>query len=585
MHGGREVYYVVNREGCVEEPPDADDAGTVRTTRLKFGRLFDRRAESSPPDDPAAMNQKLTELGECMNDPTTCDGRAADGPADESDIPAGYTYLGQFLAHEITFDDSNDTFDPHIDPRNLRTPQIDFDGLYGGAEAPSHGKYLYRDLYEDDGVCLKVGETSRVTPPGETFPHDLPRVRDHLKRDPKDPARDAAIDAVVKENPKLALLGDERNDENLALAQTHVAFLRFHNRVVEQLRAEKHPEAGLFECARRQVVRHFQWVVLYDYLPRLVDAGVLERVLDEKAGPSLFEGRAVDAQGPKMPLEFAAAAFRIGHTMVRASYEWNRYHSSQNDFGGRPASVLKLFQLTGARRPRGEQFDEAVDGFSTGMTRPANVAGLLTLPSDWVIDWRRFYEFPQSGGDPRPRVNRASKLDTTLNFQLDKLQSIPGAKRDRAKEMIRAITVRNLRRGYCNGLPTGEEVAARLTEKGLLKRGEALDPDQTAEGPHEAVLRDPLLYGKTPLWYYVLKEAKLLGKGRDGTGGHRLGPVGSTIVAETLVGLVRHSPCSILKDRGWRPTYGRAARGGGRPQFEMTDLLDFALDGKVNPLG
>jgi hypothetical protein len=564
MHGGRTAFFVKG-EGVVVEPPAAAGGATaaapVQSSLLKFGRLLDRRPELKGDED-EAMVRKLTELGECMNDPKTCGQQPVQMPDDDSDIPAGYTYLGQFIAHEITFDNTNETLKPGIDPINLRTPQIDLDSLYGGPNGPRDRRYS--KLYEPDGVRLRVGKTSHVTPPNDEFCYDLPR------------------DADCKENPKKAIIADPRNDENLPVAQTHVAFIRFHNRVVERLKVDGHYDDDLFECARGQVVRHFQWIIIHDYLPKLVDENVRQSVL----GGTYKLFKLDEPGGPTMPLEFSAAAFRIGHTMVRAAYNWNIYHDEARMFGDGPASVLKLFELTGFRSPRGDQFDPSVDGFSTNSTKPEGVKALLTLPSDWAIDWRRFYKFPQAGGAPQPRVNKASKLDTVLNFRLDKLEGFPDAKTGKAQEVIKAITVRNLLRGYFLGLPTGEEVAKKL------ELGEdALKPEQVAEGAHKALLSDPLLFGKTPLWYYILKEAELLGKGPDGTGGHRLGPVGSRIVAETLVGLIRQSPYSILDAPGWRPRFGRPAQGGEPALFEMTDLLKFAFgdaergENSVNPVG
>jgi hypothetical protein len=562
MHGGRTAFFVKG-EGVVVEPAaaagGAPAAAPVQSSLLKFGRLLVRRPELKGDED-KAMVRKLTELGECMNDPKTCNQQAVQMPDDDSDIPAGYTYLGQFITHEITFDDSNETLMPGIEPHNLRTPQVDLDSLYGGANGPLDDKYA--ELYDDnDRILLKVGKTSCVTPPGESFCYDLPRKGEGT------------------DDPKRALIADVRNDENLPVAQTHLAFIKFHNRVVERLRAEGHRDDGLFECARLQVVRHFQWIIIHDYLPKLVDKNVLTSVL----GGTYKLFKLDEPGGPTMPLEFSAAAFRIGHTMVRAAYDWNDYHRAGSLLGMR-AGVTKLFEQTGFRRPRGAQFDPSVDGFASQMTRLDGVDSLLTLPSDWVIDWRRFYEFPASPGVALPPVNRASKLDTNLNFHLDQLQGFPDAKTGHLQEVVKAITVRNLRRGYYLGLPTGEEVAAAVGEQ-------PLKPKLVADGPHSAQLSDPLLEGKTPLWYYILKEAELLGTGRDGTGGHRLGPVGSRIVAETLVGLIKQSPHSILDDPGWSPRFGRPAQGAQPAEFRMTDLLKFAFgndpngENSVSPLG
>ena len=61
-----------------------------------------------------------------------------------------------------------------------------------------------------------------------------------------------------------AIIGDSRNDENLAVAQTHLAFIKFHNTVVDQLVEKDSTLQGeaLFEKARRQVVFSYQTLVL-----------------------------------------------------------------------------------------------------------------------------------------------------------------------------------------------------------------------------------------------------------------------------------------------------------------------------------
>ena len=64
------------------------------------------------------------------------------------------------------------------------------------------------------------------------------------------------------------MIPDHRNDENLAVAQTHLAMIRFHNRVVDTL-----PGLGAgaqkFATARELVTKHYQWMVQTDYLPRI----------------------------------------------------------------------------------------------------------------------------------------------------------------------------------------------------------------------------------------------------------------------------------------------------------------------------
>ena len=99
---------------------------------------------------------------------------------------------------------------------------------------------------------------------------------------------------------------------------------------------------------------------------------------------------------------------------------------------------------------------------------------------------------------------------------------------------LAAIT---LLRGFDEGLPAGECIAERLGEK-------------------------PILSGNTPLWYYVLAEAETLG-------GYHLGPVGSTIVGETILDLILGDPDSYLTaDPRWTPWIG-----GGGADFQLYDLL------------
>ena len=131
---------------------------------------------------------------------------------DPGDIPAGFTYLGQFVDHDLTSDRTKVELGEHVSPGELiqgRSPSLDLDSLYGAGPLDEDSERFY-----SDGVHLKVGRTLEAEP-GAGF--DLPRVGTGNDRQ----ARKANIP-------------DLRNDENLAVAQTHAAFIRFHNRVVDE---------------------------------------------------------------------------------------------------------------------------------------------------------------------------------------------------------------------------------------------------------------------------------------------------------------------------------------------------------------
>jgi hypothetical protein len=510
-HTNRTSFCLIGPEGVIDEPPDllgrcphlTPTTKPQQIPQLKFGRMF-CKAPDLKPFEREQMIIMLTRLGQAMN-------QSGAGLKD-SVIPAGYTYLGQFLAHEITFDRTSGIPSSEPIPINWRTPQIDLDSVYGWGPGDQRSQHMY----EDDRATLIVGETTKNPFLNKRFPNDL--------------FRDQEGNAQIE---------DERNDENLPLAQTHVAIVRFHNAVLENLKG-KFPPEQLFELARQEVRRHMQWIILTDYLPRIVDKKVLECVLTH--GLRWF--RVSNETDLFMPLEFSAAAFRLGHSMVRARYEWNKYHASPPELRG-PAVLSQLFDQT---------------KFS------GNLSGEPTLLSEWVIDWRRFYSF-EGMTYPQAPINFSRPINTTFELHLE---TIAGYPHEPLAPDKRAIPVRNLLRGFAVGLPTGEDVAEWIGVTPLTRK-------QIATGPHEDVLDIPIFWGKTPLWYYVLKEAELF------AGGNHLGPVGSRIVAETLIGILMYSPDSILANPEWRPVYSDRKTESNAVRFEMADLLDFA--DVVNPVG
>jgi len=400
----------------------------------------------------------------------------APSPADqESGIPAGFTYLGQFIVHDITFDATSSVAGP-IDGRtlpNLRTPALDLDSLYG--RGPLDQPYLYERVIR-----------SEVAGPRLVFGQRFNQA--DLTRDTQPAGR--------------ALIGDPRNDDNLIVSQLHLAFIAFHNAVVNRLApriAERYP---LFLAARADVTRHYQWIVLHQYLATIADPAIVAAVLAAPCNDFCEHGAYV-------PLEFSMAAFRFGHSMVRRSY-------AIRDL--RTASLEQMRNEFTFRNPL--------------------VAG---VPAGWEVDWRGFF---WTGARPHG-ANLAMKIDTHVTDGLP--------------------TETSLLRAYAARIPSGQCVATAL---GVSR----LTPGQLLAGNAESALRQRggLLLERTPLWYYVLKEAEVL------AGGERLGPTGSRLVAEVVVNLVRAERGSILEAPGWRPTLG--SRSG---DFGMLDLL--CVGGRLSP--
>ena len=458
------------------------------------------------------------------------------GDQPEGNVPAGYTYLGQFIDHDLTMDVTEVKLGENVTPAELlqaRSPSLDLDSLYGAGPAdPESAKF-----YEADGLHLKTGNTIRADRDREKIAHDLPRI---------------GTGGVVKK--RTALIPDPRNDENLIVAQTHLAMIRFHNRVVDRLPASV-PAGQKFRRARKSVSLHYQWLIRHDFLPRIVQESVLDDVFTN--GRKLVEPTALPTDVPTMPVEFSVAAYRLGHSMVRAAYDWNRRF---------PDDAGSLFYM----------FDFSAMGGSLG--------GNLKLASNWIADWRRMYDFP--GGD-HPGLagpngfNRAQRIDTLVADPLKFLPtSVFGEKEEDVdfNDPARNLAFRNLTRGSMLHLASGQQMVAHLGTLGVdvepLTRQQILSGKGGVKLASLSDAEKDTVATRTPLWFYILREAE--------TGNGRLRRVGARIVAETFHRAMEGSRFSIVREPDFRPKFGRG------DTFEMTDLLFFAFAGKkseINPLG
>lgn len=480
------------------------------------------------------------------------------------DIPAGYTYLGQFLDHDLTLDPTQlDIGRTRItDLQSLRSPTLDLDSLYGG------GPQADPQFYEADGLHLKTDAPLPV--PGVPAlaaqkGFDLPRR--HVD----------SVDGPARQ----ALIPDRRNDENLAVAQVHLAFIRFHNRVVDDLMDRGSSTAGLFERAQEQVVLHYQHMVRTDFLPRIVQRSVVDDVFAN--GRRVFETDG-DPLNATMPLEFAGAAFRLGHSMVRTGYSWNRFFPALQD-----GHIFRLFRFSGTsgtllptEHPPGSEADlSELEGGPFGSA----------LPSIWVTDWARLFDFSHitdAAGAPitalaRPAAefNMAAFIDAAVVNPLERLPM--GSLSAPATASKRNLAFRNLVRGNMMELPSGQQLAAAMTGLGLdirvLTDAEVLGGLGDGTSPVLAAADIPgldAIHGRTPLWLYVLREAEF--------NGGRLTGVGARVVAETFHRAMQASRISLLN----RPFQVEFGPGAAANRFDMADLLFHAYGSdpaRLDPTG
>jgi Animal haem peroxidase len=492
---------MTTRHGCFNFGEENPPRSTYHS-QGKFGRLFPTLPAFAA--DTPTIREALNDIGRAggimdanddMSDPITSitdPAKSLNNP-DNPDMSAGFTFLGQFLDHDLTFDPTS-SLERQQDPEaiaNFRTPLFELDSVYGSG--PNASPHLYDQTAQERKFYIEeIPNSATKTRDGSTK-FDLPR------------------------NGQLtALIGDPRNDENLIISQLQLAFLKFHNAVVDFVQAEI-PDLTTpgerFAEAQRLVRWHYQWIIVHEFLPKTCGQEVVDDVLHN--GRKFYDWN----NEPFIPVEFSVGVYRFGHSQVRPSYRAN--------FGAFDGDEFFAFI-----------FDDD-PAFATSAD-PDDLRGGKRAERRF-IDWQTFFDF----GDGKVRSNK--RIDTTLSSVLFDLLGIPG-------DEPQSLAQRNLRRSLALRVPSGQRVAKAMGVP-ELPREELADLQ-----PHG-------LDTRTPLWFYVLREAEKLADGK------RLGPVGGRIVAEVFIGVLEGDRHSYLRqDPEWTPSLPAADPG----TFAMTDLLRFA---------
>jgi Animal haem peroxidase len=482
----------------------------------------------------------------------------SDMPVLRMPLAAVYTYFGQFVNHDISAPVGDVVTRPDLpepveiigaadltglDRRqrgaakviveefiNEQPDPLSLDSLYG--EGPQSGDPGIRALYDADGMSFRIGSTR---------PED--------ERVFRDAGHDPGLVVHATDAPDILrldgqpLIADRRNDENLIISQLHLGLLLFHNKLVAAFRDQFPGDApGCFAAARQLVLLHYHWLILHDYLDKLLSPDVLQTPL---------VARPQTLPGPRtVPLEFTTAAFRFGHSMVGASYDFNANFGTGSLLKEDVATLQELFKFTTQR-------NMGSDGAVT-----------LQLPDHWVIDWARMSRPPGAEGP-----SGAEKID--LSFANDMLNAMG------ASEVAThgSILFRNIMRGFHRRIPFGQ-VLARAYGVKVLSRADIRKalPSGRIDGRGTQSLRDFAadkgFLDETPAWLYFLCEARIREKGE------RIGATASHLIADTITGLMRHMPNSVLNHKGgtWHPRDAEAITGPGG-LTTIGDLLLFAVKG------
>jgi hypothetical protein len=371
----------------------------------RYSRLF--------PDLPplAPSEAELLALGSAGG---VCDGGQA---ADASNTEAGWPFFGQFVAHDITADRSPLERTDHAMVANQRAPRLNLECLYGAG--PAGSPYLFD---RDDPAKFLLAEGGR----------DVPRTVQGI-----------------------AIIADPRNDSHLLMNRMHLSMLRAHNAFVDLARDRGVTEESVFDAARQALTWHYQWLVAEEFLPKLVGRDLVDALASGEVSLPLAEGLSI-------PVEFADAAYRYGHSQIRQTY---------------------------ATR----------DGVPPMPIFP-DMLGFRPVPPERDVDWSLFFDGPVPD-----RAQRAMRISERLPVSLIAMPpEISGAVKEPG---YRSLANRDMRRGALTDLPSGEAVA----------RAMGLEPLTQAEIGLGATDRE------TPLWYYIAREADTAGQGdRLGPVGGRL---------------------------------------------------------------
>ncbi|MGI9387177.1 MAG: peroxidase family protein, partial [Methyloligellaceae bacterium] len=411
-----------------------------------FGRLFTLQSTGGARGHQSQSSAivDLKALGKQMVEPKAWANRRER----YSKMPAGYTFFGQFIDHDITLDTISKLDSPvkKSEIENARTVDLDLDCIYGGG--PERMPFLYNLPY------LKIGK-------------QIPSIRTARPR--YDLLRTSA--GGQPNGGAVAIIGDPRNDENFIVSQLQSAFIAFHNRIVDKLVEVEYgkrrgeickgakncsgvralaaalpgsAKGEIFEKARDHVIHYYHRIIVEDFIPRLIGADRADDIRKNGRNfyfPKGFVKKNGELATPFIPIEFSVAAYRYGHGQVRQLY---RLRSGKKD-------VVPLFRPS-SRKRRG-------------------IRGFGEISPNLVVDWRYFFGIDRK----LPRnFNFASKITPFMPRFLHDLASVGVTGSDEP-----SLAARNLNRGRVYRLPSGQSIASVilpvLEKRGILSNWAVLD--------------------------------------------------------------------------------------------------------------
>jgi hypothetical protein len=544
------------------------------------GKLIDHTPEVQEP-----LRTALMKLAYALESPqahsglTSYDDPNEAGSDENFNMPAGYTYLLQFVAHDLVQSVSSLAVAGHgrIALNNGRTAPLRLEAIYN--DGPQNSPLLYEP---DPADRTAPGPSLRLGPLDTRQPcpfRDLARV--DLMKAITDVSRQVAQKEPSNESSSMrlrdVLVGDARNDDNAILSQLTVVFHLLHNGLVrwteENVAPEAHVDGGdkpeividRFYFARMASTLIFRNILRRDLMERLLHPGVL-CLYKSATPPKIFKFKG------KMPLEFTHGALRVCHVMLREGYRLNQQSP--------------IFDLKAVLTRNSANYDSVS----------------MPMPESWAVAWSHFFNigsastgqlnlslrlrpryqnqtqarelFEHVDGTTKPGLAYRDMLSAALaglwsaSAMIDKLAQSP----DPALAAV-------FNQATLADASFRTKVIREWLEKTFLD--DSLNSYKFDDAELDALSQDP------PLPLFLMFEAM---KDKD-SNGTRLGPLGSIIVAAVIFGILDSdplTPCSkaplkeqldYLHDNVFRAAVPKLAF----PELEsMPDLIRFVA--KLNGL-
>jgi hypothetical protein len=431
-------------------------------------------------------------------------------------IPSGYTYLLQFVAHDLVHSAIPLSVAGELgaDTANARRSPLKLETLFGHGPVGSPFVYALDAPNDERRTKLRLGRMrwdEKGVEPGCPF-RDIART----------PAENVTgIDRSIAGHRIAlteALVADPRNDDHAIMSQLTALFALLHNGLIDVVRGGE-PASGInanlgaaykrFLCARDALTLIYHNIIRKDLMRRVMHPAVYAAY----SGPAPdFIDRPVLGAGARdgweVPLEFSQGAFRFGHAMVRPEYVINDLATHD---------LNKTLEKTSANDPVN-----------------------MPLDATWIVRWSRFFEIKGS----KPNFSR--RIGPFLSDGLGNDQIFPAF--DQTNRV--GLLYRDLLGAAIAGLWSVDALIAeiavrrpRLVNMSRLLADRCYRVDQlrdwlVSEPAYGGLTAEDVetLAGDPPLPFFILFEAMRQPQAE----GLRLGPLGSIIVSEVIFGALEH---------------------------------------------